>query len=129
MWSSRTRAKVTTSYNIATPRTLIAILPSHLQALQYYYLNLRNRDKLVSGGVAVALLQLLREVAAGVEKVDRREGIGRGGGSIATPKQGVTIEAWWQRGSLKSPTKINNPLCGVKYGASSGGLPNDRLIY
>ena len=107
--------------------------------MQYYYLiNLYNRDKLVSGGiagvagvasVAVALLQLLREVAAGVEKVDRREGIGRGGGSIATLKQGVAIEAWWQRGSLKSTTKINNPLCGVKYGASSGGLPNDRLIY
>ena len=33
IWRSRIRAKVTTSYNIATPHTLIAILPSHLQAL------------------------------------------------------------------------------------------------
>jgi hypothetical protein len=46
-------------------------------------------------GVAVALLRLVREVGAGVEKVNRREGIGRGGGSIAILKQGVTIEAWW----------------------------------
>jgi hypothetical protein len=80
-------------------------------------------------GVAIALLQLLREVAAGVEKIDRRESVGREGGSITTPKQGVAIEAWWQRGSLKSPTKIEDPLCKVKYGASSGGLPNDRLNY
>jgi hypothetical protein len=50
----------------------------------YCLINLYNRDELVSGGVA--LLQLLWEVAAGVEKVNRREGVGRGGGSIATPK-------------------------------------------
>jgi hypothetical protein len=48
----------------------------------YYLINLHNYDDLISrgvagvmdvAGVAVALLQLLREVAAGVEKVDRRE--------------------------------------------------------
>ena len=33
IWSSRIRAKVTTSYNIAPPPTLIATLLSHLQAL------------------------------------------------------------------------------------------------
>ena len=68
----------------------------------------------------------------GVENVGYREGVGRGGrggGSITTLKQGVAIEAWWQRGSLKSPTKINNLLCEVKYGALSGGLPNERLNY
>ena len=80
-------------------------------------------------GVAVTLLRLVWEVAAGVEKVDRREGVGRRGGSITILKQGVAIGAWWQRGSLKSPTKIKDPLCEVKYGASSGGLPIDRLNY
>ena len=33
IWSSHIRAKVTTSYNMATPNTLIAILLSHLHAL------------------------------------------------------------------------------------------------
>ena len=44
----------------------------------------------------------------GVESVDRREGVGRGGGSITTLKYGVAIEAWWQRGahSNRSPTPI-----------------------
>ena len=42
--------------------------------------------------IAVALLLLLREVTAGVKKVDQREGVGRGGGSITTLKQGVAIE-------------------------------------
>ena len=37
-------------------------------------------------GVAVALLRLLREVSEGVESVDHKEGVGRGGGSITTPK-------------------------------------------
>ena len=37
-------------------------------------------------GVAVTLLRLLREVDEGVESVDCREGVGRGGGSINTPK-------------------------------------------
>ena len=53
----------------------------------YYLINLHNCDELVSAGVAVALLQPLREVAAGVEKVDRRESVGRGGGSITTPSR------------------------------------------
>ena len=62
----------------------------------YYLINLHNCDELVSGGVAgvmgvagvaVALLQPLREVAVGVEKVDRRESVGRGGGSITTPSR------------------------------------------
>jgi len=44
-------------------------------------------------GVAVTLLRLVWEVAAGIEKVNRREGVGRRGGSITTPKQGVAIEA------------------------------------
>ena len=37
-------------------------------------------------GVAVALLRLLQEVSEGVESVNRKEGVGRGGGSITTPK-------------------------------------------
>ena len=37
-------------------------------------------------GVAVALLRLLREVSEGVKSVDRKEGVGQGGGSITTPK-------------------------------------------
>ena len=37
-------------------------------------------------GVAVTLLRLLREVDEGVESVDCREGVRRGGGSINTPK-------------------------------------------
>ena len=45
--------------------------------------------------VAVALLWLVREVTAGVEEVNRREGVGHGGGSITILKQRVAIEAWW----------------------------------
>ena len=37
-------------------------------------------------GVAVTLLRLVQEVGKDVGNVDRREGVGRGGGSIATPK-------------------------------------------
>ena len=39
------------------------------------------------------------------------------------------IEAWWQRGLLKLPTKINNVLCEVESGALYGGLPNNQLNY
>ena len=39
------------------------------------------------------------------------------------------IEAWWQRGLLKLPTKINNVLCEVECGALYGGLPNNQLNY
>ena len=56
----------TTFCNMATPHTLIAI-------------------SLFPAGVAVTLLRLLREVNEGVESVDRREGVSRGG-SITTPK-------------------------------------------
>jgi len=37
-------------------------------------------------GVAITLLRLVREVGKDVGIVNRREGVGRGGGSIATPK-------------------------------------------
>jgi len=37
-------------------------------------------------GVTVTLLRVAREVGEDVENVDRREGVGRGGGSIATLK-------------------------------------------
>ena len=37
-------------------------------------------------GVAVALLRLVREVGKDVGSVDCGEGVGRGGGSIITPK-------------------------------------------
>jgi len=37
-------------------------------------------------GVAVTLLRLAREVGKDVGNVDRREGVGRGGGSIAIQK-------------------------------------------
>ena len=37
-------------------------------------------------GIVVALLQLLREAGKDVGNVNRKEGVGRGGGSIATPK-------------------------------------------
>ena len=84
---------------MATPHAPIAILLSQLQALNdVIILTFVNTMSLFPRvgvvGVAVALLRLVWEVGAGVEKVDRREGIGRGGGSIATLKQGVTIEAW-----------------------------------
>jgi hypothetical protein len=58
-------------------------------------------------GVTATLLRLVREVDEGVENVDRREGVGQGGGSIITPKYGVAREAWWQRGSLESLTDVN----------------------
>src|SRR6266702_4066917 len=36
------------------------------------------------GGVAVALLRLLREVSKDIQSIDRKEGVGGGGGSITT---------------------------------------------
>ena len=43
----------------------------------------------------VALLRLLRKVVKSVKSVNRKEGVGRGEGSIITPREGVAIEAWW----------------------------------
>ena len=37
-------------------------------------------------GIDITLLRLVREVGKDVGNVDCREGVGRGGGSIATPK-------------------------------------------
>jgi len=75
---------------MATPHALITILQSHLQALYNVIIfNFCNRDKLVPDsytGVAVTLLRLIREVDKDVGNVNRKEGVGRGGGSIATPK-------------------------------------------
>jgi hypothetical protein len=93
IWSSHIRAKVTTSCNMATPHAPIAILLSHLQALyNIIILTFVIAISLFPGGVAgvagvtVTLLRLVREVGEGVENVDRREGVGQGGGSITTPK-------------------------------------------
>ena len=89
IWSSHIRAKVTTSCDIVTPHTPIAILLSHLQALyNVIYFTFVIAMSLFAGvaGVTVALLWLLREVGESVESVDRREGVGRGGGSITTLK-------------------------------------------
>ena len=44
------------------------------------------RAFLCPAGVAVTLLRLVREVGKDIGNVDRREGVGRGGGSIATPR-------------------------------------------
>ena len=103
IWSSHIRTKVTTSRDMATPHASTAILLSHLQAL-YNVIILT----FVIAGVAVTLLWLVREVGKDIGNVDRGEGAGRGGGSIITPKQGVAIEAWCQRGaySNRSPTSI-----------------------
>ena len=81
IWSSHIRAKVTTSRDMATPHASTAILLSHLQAL-YNVIILT----FVIAGVAVTLLWLVREVGKDIGNVDRGEGIGRGGGSIITPK-------------------------------------------
>ena len=78
IWSFHTRAKVTTSRDMATPRASTAIPLSHLQAL-YDIIILT----FVIAGVAVILL---REVGKDVGNVNRREGVRRGGGSIITPK-------------------------------------------
>ena len=51
-------------------------------------------------GIAVTLLRLVQEVGKGVENINQEEGVGRGGGSITTPKKEVAIEAWRQRGRL-----------------------------
>ena len=62
-------------------------------------------------GVAVALLRLVREVGKDIEIVDRREGVGRGGGSIAkvgSRDRGLVAERL---------TDVNYALCEVKYGA------------
>ena len=82
------RAQVTTSYcNMATLHTPIAILLSHLQAAYNNIIfNFRDYNGSISGGVAVALLRLLRRVSESVESVNRRKGVGRGGGSITTLK-------------------------------------------
>ena len=78
-------------------------------------------------GIAVALLQLLQEVGKGVESVDRREGVGRGG-SITTPKVGSRDRGLVaERSSLESPADVNHALCEAKSGASYGSSPNNRL--
>ena len=77
---------------MATPHASIAILLSQLQALNdviiLTFVNTMSLFPRVGvAGVAVALLRLVQEVGAGVEKVDRRESVGRGGGSITTPSR------------------------------------------
>ena len=64
------------------PHTLIVILLSHLQAVY----NNNILTFVIAVGVTVALLQLLQRVGESVESVNCREGVGRGGGSITTPK-------------------------------------------
>jgi hypothetical protein len=73
---------------MGTPHIPIAILLSHLQALYEVIILTFVIAMSLFAGVAgvVALLRLLREVGEGVESVDRREGVGRGGGSITTLK-------------------------------------------
>jgi len=66
---------------MAIPHASTAILLSHLQAL-YDVIILT----FVIAGVAVTLLRLVREVGKDVGNVNRREGVGRGGGSIITLK-------------------------------------------
>jgi len=58
---------VTTSYDMATPHTPIAILLSHLQPLY---------NVIIFPGGVRTLLRLVREVGEGVENVDGREGVG-----------------------------------------------------
>ena len=72
---------MTTSRDMAIPHASTAILLSHLQAL-YDVIILT----FVIAGVAVTLLRLVREVGKDVGNVNRREGVGRGGGSIITLK-------------------------------------------
>jgi hypothetical protein len=89
---ARIRAKITTSCDMATPHAPIATLQSHLQALyNNIILTFVIAISLFSGGrscagVAIILLRLVREVGKDIGSVDRREGVGQGGGSIATPK-------------------------------------------
>ena len=75
---------------MATPHNPIVILLSHLQALYnkdfLFFVIAINLFPAGVAGVAVTLLRLLREVDEGVESVNRREGVGQGGGSINTPK-------------------------------------------
>jgi hypothetical protein len=78
--SSRICAKVTTSRNMATLYALIAILLLYLQTLYNIIV--------LTFVIAISLFPeaLIPEVGEGVENVDRREGVGRGGGSITTLK-------------------------------------------
>jgi len=66
---------VTTSYDMATSHTPIAILLSHLQALYNVIILTFVIAMGLFGGVRT-LLRLVREVGEGVENVDGREGVG-----------------------------------------------------
>ena len=67
---------MTTSYDMATPHTPIAILLSHLQALyNVIILTFVIAMGLFPGGVRT-LLRLVREVGEDVENVNGREGVG-----------------------------------------------------
>ena len=71
---------------MVTLHTLIAILLLHLQALYNViiltFIIAINLFPVGVAGVNITLLRLLREVDKGIESVNYREGVGRGGGSI-----------------------------------------------
>ena len=80
IWSSHIRTKVTTSCDMVTPHLNRDTTVAFTSLIYYYYLNLRDCNRLLSRGIAVALLRLLREVGEGVESVNYKEGVGQGGG-------------------------------------------------
>ena len=133
IWSPHIHAQVATSYNMAIPRTLIAILLSQLHALYN-----------------IIILTFMIAISLFLGRCRRR---GHCCSSTTAPTGGGQRcrKRWSQRGrwprrlhsytkvgsrgrdpvaersSLESPADVNHALCEAKSGASYGSSPNDRL--
>jgi len=136
IWSSHMCAKVTTSYNMATPNTLIAILLSHLHALYNIII--------LAFVIAISLFLGRRRrrrhycssttAPTGGGQRCRKRWSQRGRWprrrlyyytKVGSRDRGLVAE----RSSLESLADVNHALCEAKYGASYGSSPNNRLNY
>ena len=111
---------------MAPPPTPIAILLSHLQALHdVATLTFTTAMNLFPSGTRTQHTNMWRGTRWAMQLLYNHEAWL----VSLTRKKGVAIEAWRQRGSLKSLTKVNHVLCEAESEAESGALPNNRLNY
>jgi len=133
IWSSHIRAKVMTSCGMAAPHAPIVILQSHLQALY---------------NVIILIFVIVISLFSGRRRRRSNPTTARTGGRQRCRKRQSQRGRWPRRrlhyytrvgsrdrglvaewGSFKSLTDGNYALCEVKYGASHGASPNNRLNY
>ena len=117
---------MTTSYEMAPPPTPITILLLHLQVLyDVIILTFIIATSLFPSGTCTQYTDIWRGTRWTTQLL-----YGHEARLVSlTHKKGVAIEAWRQRGSLESLTKVNHVLCEAESEAESGALPNNRLNY